>query len=140
MSIAAKFRGFYYVFINSIIRFDHRLFFSCSMPQIYPRTVRFPHPIGIVIGGGRGATAISDGVVILQNVTIGVKDINYRFKGGDPVIKIRSGVVISAGAVILGPLEIGENSLIAANSVVTEDVPPNSLYGGVPARLIKRLK
>lgn len=140
MSVFSKFRGIFYVFVNSVIRFDHRLFFSCSMSQIFSKSVHFPHPIGIVIGGGREATRIDDGVTILQNVTIGVKDVNYRFSGGDPIIRIESGVVICAGAVVLGPVVIGRNSTIAANSVVLTDVPPNSIYGGVPARLLKKLE
>ena len=70
MNVFVKLRGLFIVLINSIIRGDPRLFFSCSMPQVYSRRVKFPHPIGIVIGGGRGATKIEDGVTILQNVTI----------------------------------------------------------------------
>ena len=56
------------------------------------------------------------------------------------MIHIKSGAVISAGAVLLGPLIIGENAIIAANSVVLTDVPPNTLYAGVPAKWIKSLE
>lgn len=52
-------------------------------------------------------------------------------------ILIKKNVWIGAGATILPGVTIGENSIIAAGAVVNKDVPPNSIVGGVPARLIK---
>jgi serine O-acetyltransferase len=60
-------------------------------------------------------------------------------KGGDRHPKIRHGVLIGAGAKILGNIEIGENSKVAAGSVVLHSVPPYSTVAGVPARLIGRV-
>jgi acetyltransferase-like isoleucine patch superfamily enzyme len=52
-------------------------------------------------------------------------------------IVIERNVWIAAGATIIGGVTVGENSVVAAGSVVTRDVPPNSLVGGNPARLIR---
>lgn len=50
---------------------------------------------------------------------------------------IEKGVWIAAGATIIGGVAVGENSVVAAGSVVTRDVPPNTLVGGNPARVIR---
>lgn len=52
-------------------------------------------------------------------------------------ISIGDYVWVGANVYISGGVNIGENSIIGANSVVTRDVPPNTVYGGVPARLIR---
>ncbi|MGM3274747.1 sugar O-acetyltransferase [Ralstonia sp. 24A2] len=52
-------------------------------------------------------------------------------------IVIERNVWIAAGATIIGGVTVGENSVVAAGSVVTKDVPPNSLVGGNPARFIR---
>lgn len=54
-------------------------------------------------------------------------------------IAIERNVWIAAGATIIGGVTIGENSVVAAGSVVTHDVPPNSLVGGNPARVIRAI-
>lgn len=46
------------------------------------------------------------------------------------------GVMVGAGAKILGPIHVGRNSVIGANAVVLRDVPPDSIAAGVPARVI----
>jgi acetyltransferase-like isoleucine patch superfamily enzyme len=55
---------------------------------------------------------------------------------GKPIV-IERNVWIAAGATIIGGVTIGENSVIAAGAVVTKDVPPNTLVGGNPARIIR---
>jgi acetyltransferase-like isoleucine patch superfamily enzyme len=57
---------------------------------------------------------------------------------GKPIV-IEKGVWIAAGATVIGGVTVGESSVIAAGSVVTKDVPPNSLVGGNPARLIRSI-
>ena len=54
-------------------------------------------------------------------------------------VKIENGVWLASGAIINAGVTIGENSVVAAGAVVTKDVPPNTLMGGVPARFIKKL-
>ncbi|MXP27019.1 hypothetical protein GRI39_13370 [Altererythrobacter indicus] len=91
-----------------------------------------PHPIGIVIGDG---VRIGKNVTIYQNVTLGLKnrdDLIYP--------TVHDDVVIYAGAVIVGPVTVGARSVIAANAVVTVDVPPDSVAAGVPAVILARKK
>ena len=54
-------------------------------------------------------------------------------------IVIEKNVWIAAGATIIGSVTTGENSVVAAGSVVTKDVPPNTLVGGNPARVIRSI-
>src|SRR5262249_13841350 len=87
------------------------------------------HATGLVVG----ATAvIEDDVSILQDVTLG----GTGKEGGDRHPKVRSGVLIGAGAKILGNIEIGASSKVAAGSVVLHPVPPGATVAGVPARII----
>ncbi len=57
---------------------------------------------------------------------------------GKPIV-IERNVWIAAGATIIGGVTVGENSVVAAGSVVTKDVPPNTLVGGNPARAIRSI-
>lgn len=88
--------------------------------------VMFDHGGGIVIGE---TAVIDDNVSILQQVTLG----GTGKDRGDRHPKVRSGVMIGAGAKILGNIEIGTMSKVAAGSVVLKDVPPHSTVAGVPA-------
>jgi acetyltransferase-like isoleucine patch superfamily enzyme len=55
-------------------------------------------------------------------------------------IKIEQGAWVTAGAIVLPGVTIGKNSIVAAGAVVTKDVPPYTLVGGVPAKIIKKIK
>lgn len=89
------------------------------------------HGTGVVIGE---TAIIGDDVTIYQGVTLGGtgKDTGKRHP------TIGNNVMIGAGAKVLGPLEIGDNSRIAAGAVVLHDIPPNSTAVGVPARVVKK--
>lgn len=89
------------------------------------------HATGVVIGG---TAALEDDVSILQNVTLG----GTGKELGDRHPKIRRGVLIGAGAKILGNIEIGHCSRVAAGSVVLQPVPANATVAGVPARIVGR--
>jgi acetyltransferase-like isoleucine patch superfamily enzyme len=55
-------------------------------------------------------------------------------------IAIEKNVWIAAGATVIGGVTVGENSVVGAGSVVTRDVPPNTLVGGNPARVIRSIR
>ena len=91
------------------------------------------HATGFVVG----ATAtIDDDVSILQNVTLG----GTGKESGDRHPKVKRGVMIGAGAKILGNIEIGEFSRIAAGSVVLHPVPARATVAGVPAKIVNLAK
>jgi serine O-acetyltransferase len=90
--------------------------------------VYFVHSLGIVIGGD---ARIGDRVRFYGNNTVGTAKDN-----GYPTIE--DDVWIGAGARILGPITIGARSRIGANAVVLEDVPPDSVAVGIPARVFPR--
>ncbi len=89
-----------------------------------------------------GGLDIADNTMIGPNVSIITTgpplepSLRRRATIGKP-IAIEQGVWIAAGATILGGVTIGENSVVAAGSVVTKDVPPNTLVGGNPARVLR---
>ena len=56
----------------------------------------------------------------------------------EPIV-IEKNVWIAAGAIVIGGVTVGENSVVAAGSVVTKDIPPNTLAGGNPARIIRSI-
>jgi serine O-acetyltransferase len=92
---------------------------------------------GIMVDHGHdiviGETAvIEDNVSIMQGVTLG----GTGKESGDRHPKIRHGVLIGAGAKILGNIEIGHCSRVAACSVVLHDVPANRTVAGVPAKIV----
>ncbi len=91
------------------------------------RGIMFDHATGIVIGE---TSVIEDNVSILQQVTLGGTG-NHK---GDRHPKIRSGVLISTGAKVLGNIEIGEGAKIGAGSVVLNDVAPHTTVVGIPAK------
>ncbi|TIW48961.1 MAG: serine O-acetyltransferase, partial [Mesorhizobium sp.] len=87
------------------------------------------HATGLVVGE---TAVIEDDVSILHGVTLG----GTGKAGGDRHPKIRRGVLIGAGAKILGNIEVGHCSKIAAGSVVLSPVPHNKTVAGVPARVV----
>lgn len=96
--------------------------------------VKFPHPNGIIIGD---KTTIGKNCTIFHQVTFGGKVIGDATKGNYP--NIGDNVTIFAGAKLIGPIQIGNNSIIGANSVVNKNVPPYSVVGGIPAKIIKHI-
>ena len=89
------------------------------------------HGSGTVIGE---TAEIGDNVTIYQNVTLGGTSLDQVKR--HPTVG--NNVVIGTGAKVLGPVKIGDNVRIGANSVVTKDVPDNSVVVGVPGRIVAR--
>jgi serine O-acetyltransferase len=87
------------------------------------------HATGIVVGE---TAVIGDDVSILQGVTLG----GTGKETGDRHPKVRDGVLLAAGAKVLGNIEIGRNAKVGAGSVVLKDVPPCATVAGVPARIV----
>ncbi len=90
--------------------------------------VFFDHAHGIVIGE---TAVIEDDVSILHGVTLG----GTGNEKGDRHPKVRHGVLIGAGAKVLGNIEVNEGAIIAASSVVLEDVPAHVTVAGIPAMI-----
>ena len=87
------------------------------------------HATGLVVGS---TAEIDDDVSLLQDVTLG----GTGKETGDRHPKIRRGVLIGAGAKVLGNIEVGHCSRIAAGSVVLAAVPPKKTVAGVPGRIV----
>ena len=93
------------------------------------RGIFLDHATGLVVGE---TAAIDDDVSILHDVTLG----GTGKENEDRHPKIRRGVMIGAGAKILGNIEVGECARIAAGSVVIKPVPRNKTVAGVPAKVV----
>lgn len=89
------------------------------------------HGMGIVIGE---TAEIGDNCTIYHGVTLGGtgKDKGKRHP------TIGNNVLIGAGAKVLGPFSIGDNSMVGANSVVLKEIPPNTTVAGIPGRIVKQ--
>jgi serine O-acetyltransferase len=94
--------------------------------------VLFDHGTGIVIGE---TATVGNNVSILQNVTLG----GTGKEGGDRHPKVGDGVMIGAGATVLGNIKIGMGAHIAACSVVLKPVEPFSIVSGVPAKVVGKV-
>src|SRR5471030_26191 len=93
------------------------------------RGIFLDHATGFVVGE---TASIDDDVSILHGVTLG----GTGKENEDRHPKIRRGVIISAGAIILGNIEVGHCSRVGAGSVVIKPVPHNVTVAGVPARIV----
>jgi len=91
--------------------------------------IMIDHATGVVVGE---TAVIEDNVSMLHGVTLG----GTGKEQGDRHPKVRRGVLIGAGAEILGNVEIGEGAKIGAGSVVLTDVPPHTTVAGVPAVIV----
>ena len=89
------------------------------------------HGTGVVIGE---TAEIGDNCTIYQGVTLGGtgKDVGKRHP------TLGNNVMVGAGAKVLGPFYIGDNTKIAANAVVLEEIPENCTAVGIPAKIVKK--
>lgn len=95
------------------------------------RRLVIDHGTGIVIGE---TTEIGDDVLLYQGVTLGGTGKEH----GKRHPTLGNNVMVGAGAKVLGPFRVGDNSRIAAGAVVLEEIPPNSTAVGAPARVVRQ--
>ena len=91
------------------------------------------HGMGVVIGE---TTEIGDNCSIYHGVTLG----GTSWNAGKRHPTLQDNIVVGAGAKILGPITIGENTRIGSNSVVVKDAPNNSTIVGIPGKVVTRKK
>ena len=109
--------------------------------EIHPKAIIgknlfIDHGMGVVIGE---TSDIGNNVTIYHNVTLGgiapsINSNEQRDIKRHPTLE--DNVVVGSGAQILGPITIGENSLIGSNSVITKNVPEKSVMAGIPAKRV----
>src|SRR6185312_15972227 len=93
------------------------------------RGIMLDHGTGTVVGE---TAVVGDNVSIMQGVTLGGTGKSDQ----DRHPKIANGVLIGAGAIVLGNIRVGECARVAAGSVVVKEVPPHVTVAGVPARIV----
>lgn len=95
---------------------------------------KIAHPIGLIISGG---TVIGNNCDVRQNTTFGG---NFRRtdETGRQHPVMGDNVSVGVGSVVIGPVEIGNNVIIGANSVVTRNVPDDVIVAGNPAVVVKK--
>jgi len=98
----------------------------------FGRGIWLDHGLGLVVGE---TTIVEDEVAIWHGVTLGS---TLKDSGGGRHPRLRRGATIGAAAIVLGNVEIGAGSVVAAGSVVLADVLPGTTVAGVPARLKAR--
>lgn len=89
------------------------------------------HGMGVVIGE---TAEIGDDVTLYHGVTLG----GTSWNKGKRHPTLADGVVVGAGAKVLGPIRVGRNARIGSNSVVTREVPDDSTVVGIPGRIINK--
>lgn len=89
------------------------------------------HGMGIVIGE---TAEIGDDVTLYHGVTLG----GVSWNGGKRHPTIGNGVVVGAGAKVLGPITVGENARIGSNAVVNKEVPSGATVVGIPGRIVAK--
>lgn len=85
--------------------------------------------VGVVVAPG---VTVGPRTFLCQNVTLGERP------DAAGVPRVGANVLVGAGAMVLGPVTIGDHAEIGANAVVTEDVPAGAVVAGVPARILRR--
>lgn len=95
----------------------------------FGRGIFMDHATGVVVGE---TAVVEDDVSMLHGVLLG----GTGKEREDRHPKVRRGVLLAAGAKVLGNIEIGEYSRVGAGSVVLKPVPPRTTVAGVPARVI----
>ncbi len=124
--------------VKLLARWVSQIMRSLTGIEIHPGATIGPrffidHGMGVVIGE---TAEVGSDVTLYHGVTLG----GTSWQKGKRHPTLNNGVVVGAGAKILGPITIGANSRVGANAVVVKDVPPDSVVVGVPGEIVKRSK
>lgn len=119
---------FYGVFYFRSLRISVTNHMTVGLKYLGQKKTVLPHPVGVVIGK---KVRVGYNCKIYQNVTIGV-----RSESEEDYPLLGNNIIVYAGAVIVGNISIGDNSIIGANCMVTKSVPPNSVVVGNPMRIV----
>jgi serine O-acetyltransferase len=142
--------GFHAVLVHRLAHWfwTHRLYFlgrftshmgrALTGIEIHPgatigKAFFIDHGMGVVIGE---TSEIGDNVTLYHGVTLG----GTTWQKGKRHPTIGNNVVVGAGAKVLGPVKIGDNTRIGANSVVISEIPPNSVVVGIPGKVVFRVE
>lgn len=135
------YRRLYLMKLRIVAEFCSRVNFFLNGAEIDPGAEIGPglkiwHPAGVIIGRG---VRIGYNVSIFSGVTLGGlgHSIFHHGKAGYP--SIGDNVILYTNVTVLGPITIGDNSVIGAHSLVLEPVPSNCLAAGSPAKIIKKM-
>lgn len=123
-------------FLPDVLKGINQFIFSCDFSPYAKigKYFRIHHSVGVVIGH---SVKIGNNCELFQNVTIGS---NRKIKNGQEMPILGDNVTIYAGAIIVGPIHIGNNSTIGAGCFVDFDVPANSVVKGVSSQIIRSKK
>ncbi len=88
------------------------------------------HGMGVVIGE---TAEVGDDVTLYQGVTLG----GTSLEKGKRHPTLKNGVIVGGGAMVLGPITIGDHAIVGANAVVVKDVPDGVTVAGVPAKIVR---
>ncbi|MFT2092308.1 serine O-acetyltransferase [Paraglaciecola sp. 2405UD69-4] len=146
LTVLLNFKGFQAIQVHRLAhqlwqagRHDLALFIQSRNSEVFTvdihpaarigQGVMFDHATGIVVGE---TAVIENNVSVMQSVTLG----GTGNEAGDRHPKIKEGVMIGAGAKILGNITIGKGVKVGAGSVVLNDVPAHVTVAGIPAKIV----
>jgi serine O-acetyltransferase len=124
--------------LRFLARFNSQTIRLLTGIEIHPgaeigRRLFIDHGMGVVIGE---TAEVGDDCYFYHQVTLGVA----RAIGGKRHPSVGNNVIVGAGAKVLGPIRVGDNARVGANSVVLEDVPSDTTVVGIPARPVDRVR
>ena len=121
----------------TLSRICKRLTLGLSAAELNPAAtvgpgLYLPHPYGVGIGGG---CRLGKEVTLHQGVSLGAKTVSVSESGRKVMYpEVGSGALLYPHVLAYGPVKIGAEAIILGNAVVSGDVPPGAIYGGIPAR------
>jgi serine O-acetyltransferase len=116
--------------------FSYYVFDTDISPQVKIGSGLYIHNRGIIF---TNAAVVGNNAIFIGPITVGTKGLGGHTRYNRAAPNIGDNVTVFTGARIIGGVKIGNNVYVGANAVVVKDIPANSVVGGVPAKIIKRL-